>query len=108
MSVRLYVGNLPFSASEADVTSLFSKIGTVAGVQLIHDKITGQPRGFGFVEMGSPTEAQAAVTKLHGSDFNGRTLTVNEARPMEPRPPRDGQPRRQFAETSSSSRQRRY
>jgi cold-inducible RNA-binding protein len=89
MSVKLYVGNLPFTASESEITDLFAQVGNVARVQLIHDKMTGRPRGFGFVEMSTQEEAQAAISRFNGNDFNGRSLTVNEARPMEPRAPRE-------------------
>ena len=85
MSVKLYVGNLPFSMTENDLTDLFAQAGNVARVQLINDRVTGRPRGFGFVEMGTAEEAQAAIAKFHGQEINGRALTVNEARPMEPR-----------------------
>ena len=85
MSVKLYVGNLPFSMTENDLTDLFAQAGNVARVQMINDRVTGRPRGFGFVEMGTAEEAQAAIAKFHGQEVNGRALTVNEARPMEPR-----------------------
>jgi hypothetical protein len=85
MSVKLYVGNLPFSMTENDLTDLFAQAGNVARVQMINDRVTGRPRGFGFVEMGTPDEAQAAIAKFHGQEINGRALTVNEARPMEQR-----------------------
>src|ERR1700728_5409943 len=85
MSVKLYVGNLPFSMTENDLTDLFAQAGNVARVQMINDRVTGRPRGFGFVEMGTAEEAQAAIAKFHGQEINGRALTVNEARPMEPR-----------------------
>ena len=85
MSVKLYVGNLPFSMTENDLTDLFAQAGNVARVQMINDRVTGRPRGFGFVEMGTADEAQAAIAKFHGQEINGRALTVNEARPMEQR-----------------------
>jgi hypothetical protein len=85
MSVKLYVGNLPFSMTENDLTDLFAQAGNVARVQMINDRVTGRPRGFGFVEMGTAEEAQAAIAKFHGQEINGRALTVNEARPMEQR-----------------------
>jgi len=81
MSVKLYVGNLPFSMTENDLTDLFAQAGNVARVQMINDRVTGRPRGFGFVEMGTAEEAQAAIAKFHGQEINGRALTVNEARP---------------------------
>ena len=86
MANNIYVGNLPFSANEDEVRDLFSSYGDVASVKLINDRETGRPRGFGFVEMtaGGPE----AVEALDGSQFGGRTLKVNEARPRESRPPR--------------------
>lgn len=91
MSTNIYVGNLPFSATVEEVRDLFEAHGTVESVNLITDRETGRLRGFGFVEMSSDAEASAAIAALHGSQFKGRTLTVNEARP---RPQRDsGGPR---------------
>ncbi len=80
MSKRIYVGNLPFSASEADVRSLFEQHGTVHSVNLIEDRDTGRPRGFGFVEMDDEA-ADEAISSLNGQDMDGRNLNVNEARP---------------------------
>ena len=81
MGQRLYVGNLPFSADEEQVRELFAQNDrTVHEVKLITDRDTGRPRGFGFVEMGSGDEADAAIRELNGTDFGGRALTVNEAR----------------------------
>ena len=82
----LYVGNLPFNATEADVKSLFERHGTVESVKLINDRETGKPRGFGFVDM-PPNEALAAIQALNGFQMNGRPLRVNEAqeRPQRPR-----------------------
>ena len=85
MGSKLYVGGLPYSATEQQLNDLFGAHGTVASARIIADKFTGQSRGFGFVEMSSDSEAQAAITALNGSDMGGRTLTVNEARPQEPR-----------------------
>lgn len=79
MSKKIYVGNLPFSASEADLRTLFSEFGTVDSVDLITDRQTGQPRGFGFVEMSSG--ADEAIQGLHAKEMDGRALSVNEARP---------------------------
>lgn len=84
---KLYVGNLPFTASETELEQLFSQHGTVASVALITDRDTGRPRGFGFVEMANDDEANTAIEALNGQDFGGRALTVNEARQ---RPPRSG------------------
>ncbi|MEM1250284.1 MAG: RNA-binding protein [Acidobacteriota bacterium] len=84
MAVRIYVGNLPYQATEDEIRELFSEHGAVDSVSLITDRETGRPRGFGFVEMS--TGGEEAISVLHGKDFGGRTLTVNEARPREPRP----------------------
>ena len=81
MGTRLYVGNLPFSADENQIRDLFGQNDrTVVEVKLITDRDTGRPRGFGFVEMGSDEEAEGAINELNGYSFDGRTLTVNEAR----------------------------
>ena len=85
MGSKVYVGGLPYSATEAEVEALFAEHGTVESARVITDKYTGQSRGFGFVEMSTPEEAQAAINALHSSDMGGRTLTVNEAKPMAPR-----------------------
>jgi RNA recognition motif-containing protein len=76
---KLYVGNLPFSATEEDITAKFSACGTVESAKLITDRDTGRSKGFGFVEMSSDSEAQAAIDKLNGQDYGGRPMTVNEA-----------------------------
>ena len=86
MEAKLYVGNLPFSAGDADLQSLFAQAGTVKSAQVIKDRASGRSKGFGFDEMSSPDEAQGASTMFHGKDFNGRALTVNLARPREERP----------------------
>jgi RNA recognition motif-containing protein len=83
--VNIYVGNLSWSCTNDDLMQLFSQHGTVARAQVILDRETGRSRGFGFVEMANPDEASAAVAALNNSDFQGRPLTVNEARPREPR-----------------------
>ena len=85
MGSKVYVGGLPYSATEAEVETLFAEHGTVESARVITDKYTGQSRGFGFVEMSTPEEAQAAISDLHSSEMGGRTLTVNEAKPMAPR-----------------------
>jgi len=85
MGSKIYVGGLPYSATEQELSELFGKHGSVASARIITDKFTGQARGFGFVEMSSDSEAQAAITALNGAEMGGRTLTVNEARPPEPR-----------------------
>ena len=85
MSKRIYVGGLPFSTTEAEMNTLFATYGAVSSAKLITDRESGQSRGFGFVEMANDAEALTAMEKLNGSDFGGRKLTINEARPMEPR-----------------------
>lgn len=85
MGSKLFVGGLPYAATEQELTDLFGQHGAVASAQIVTDKFTGQSRGFGFVEMASPAEAQAAINALNGSQFGGRSLTVNEAKPREPR-----------------------
>lgn len=86
MENKLYVGNLPYTATEDDLKTHFSQAGTVTSVALITDRATGRAKGFGFVEMATGEEAQKAITMLHGQDFMGRTITVNVARPREERP----------------------
>ena len=90
MDQKLYVGGLPYSVTEEQLQELFSAHGTVESARVIADKYTGQSRGFGFVDMSSPAEAQQAIKALHGSQLLGRTLVVNEARPQEQRPNRNG------------------
>jgi RNA recognition motif-containing protein len=85
MGSKIYVGGLPYSTTEQQLSDLFAVHGAVASSRIITDKFTGQSRGFGFVEMSSEAEAQAAITALNGTELGGRTLTVNEARPQEPR-----------------------
>ncbi len=81
MSRRIYVGNLPFQATEQDVTALFGQVGAVESVNLITDRDTGRSKGFAFVEMGDE-DAEKAITQLNGTELNGRSLVVNEARPQ--------------------------
>jgi len=85
MGSKIYVGGLPYSTTEQQLSDLFAVHGAVASARIITDKFTGQSRGFGFVEMSSDSEAQAAIAALNGTQLGGRTLTVNEARPQEPR-----------------------
>ena len=85
MGKKLYVGNLAFSTTEEALTDAFSECGTVESAKIITDRDTGRSKGFGFVEMSSDTEAQATIEKFDGHDFDGRSIKVNEARPMEPR-----------------------
>ncbi|MCW3054310.1 MAG: rbpB [Chthonomonadales bacterium] len=86
MATRIYVGGLPYSATEEELSNLFSSHGTVSSASVITDKYTGQAKGFGFVEMGTNEEAQSAINTLNGTLMGGRTLTVNEAKPREDRP----------------------
>jgi cold-inducible RNA-binding protein len=86
MEAKLYVGNLPYTTVDADLENLFSQAGTVKSAQVIKDRVSGRSKGFGFVEMSSPDEAQNAINKFNGQDFSGRALTVNLARPREDRP----------------------
>jgi len=86
MENKLYVGNLPYTATEDDLKNHFSQAGTVTSTALIKDRATGRAKGFGFVEMASAEEAQKAISMFNGQEFMGRTLTVNVARPCEERP----------------------
>ncbi len=90
MAKKLYVGGLPYSTNEQALREAFSQAGTVESATIIIDRMSGRSKGFGFVEMASDEEAQAAIDMWNGKEFEGRTLTVNEARPMEARPPRTG------------------
>ena len=85
MGKRIYVGNLAYSVNNSDLEQLFAPHGTVASAQVLMDRDTGRSKGFGFVEMDSSDQAQAAISALNGQDVNGRALTVNEARPREER-----------------------
>ena len=85
MSMKLYVGNLAFQTSSNDLQQLFAQAGTVESASVIEDRDTGRSRGFGFVEMSSKEEGEAAISQFNGKEFNGRNLTVNEARPREDR-----------------------
>ena len=86
MGSKLYVGNLSYDTTSSDVEQLFAQHGTVQSAEVIQDRETGQSKGFGFVQMGSDAEAQAAITALNGQQVEGRALTVNEAKPREDRP----------------------
>ena len=90
MSTKLFVGNLSFNATDQQLRDLFGAHGTVQEVDVIKDKFSGRPRGFGFVTMETKEAADAAIKALNGKDIDGRALTVNEARPREERPPRSG------------------
>src|SRR3954451_16568576 len=85
MGTRLYVGNLSYQVDSSELQQLFAQHGTVASAEVISDKLTGRSKGFGFVEMGSEDEAQAAIAALNGQEHGGRALTVNEAKPREER-----------------------
>ena len=90
MGTKLYVGGLPYTVSEDELTEAFAKAGAVTSAKIIMDKFSGRSKGFGFVEMASEEEAKAAMEMWHEKELGGRSLTVNEARPMEPRPPQSG------------------
>jgi len=90
MSIKLYVGNLSFQTSSADLQELFAQAGTVESATVVEDRDTGRSRGFGFVEMSSKEEGEAAIAQFNGKELNGRSLTVNEARPREDRGGRGG------------------
>jgi len=90
MGNKLYVGNLPYSFRDEDLQQAFSAYGSVSSAKVMMERDTGRSKGFGFVEMGSDAEAQAAIGGMNGQQFGGRGLVVNEARPMEARPPRSG------------------
>ncbi len=95
MNAKLFVGNLSYNTTENALHDAFAAIGTVVEANLMVDRMTGRPRGFGFVTMGSPEEAQKAVEAMHGQQLDGRALTVNIARPREERPAGGGRgPRR--------------
>ncbi len=90
MGNKLYVGNLPYSFRDEDLQQAFAAHGTVSSAKVMMERDTGRSKGFGFVEMGSDAEAQAAISGMNGQQYGGRGLVVNEARPMEARPPRSG------------------
>ncbi|MBF0208573.1 MAG: RNA-binding protein [Oligoflexia bacterium] len=105
MGKKLYVGNLPFSATEQFLADTFSQCGTVESAKIIFDRDTGRSKGFGFIEMSNEAEAAAAISKFNGADCDGRTMTVNEAKPMAPR---DGGGRGGFGGGGGGGRGRRY
>ncbi len=90
MGNKLYVGNLPYSVRDSDLAQAFGQFGSVTSAKVMMERDTGRSKGFGFVEMGSDAEAQAAIQGMNGQALGGRNVVVNEARPMEPRPPRSG------------------
>ncbi len=85
MAIKLYVGNLSFSTTDEDLARMFESSGTVQSASIVMDRETGRSRGFGFVEMANRSEGESAIETMHGKEVNGRTLTVNEARPREER-----------------------
>ena len=90
MGNKLYIGNLPYSVGDSDLEQAFGQFGAVSSAKVMMDRETGRSKGFGFVEMGSDPEAQAAISGMNGQSLGGRSVVVNEARPMESRPPRSG------------------
>ncbi len=90
MGNKLYVGNLPYSVRDSDLEQSFGQFGAVTSAKVMMERDTGRSKGFGFVEMGSDAEAQAAIAGMNGQSLGGRSCVVNEARPMEARPPRTG------------------
>lgn len=90
MGNKLYVGNLAYSVRDGDLEQAFAQFGSVTSAKVMMERDTGRSKGFGFVEMGSDAEAQAAINGMNGQPLGGRSIVVNEARPMEPRPPRTG------------------
>lgn len=90
MGNKLYVGNLPYSVRDADLEQAFAAFGAVTSAKVMMERDTGRSKGFGFVEMGSDEDAQAAINGMNGQSLGGRSVVVNEARPLEPRPPRSG------------------
>lgn len=111
MSTKLFVGNLSFKTTENDLQDAFAAHGTVVETNLMMDRVTGRPRGFGFVTMSTPEEAQKAIEAMNGKPLDGRDLTVNIARPREERPPGGGGgggrgPRREFGGGNGGGRNR--
>jgi len=90
MGNKLYVGNLPYTVRDEDLQQSFGQYGAVTSAKVMMERDTGRSKGFGFVEMGNDAEAQAAIAGMNGQSLGGRSITVNEARPMEARPPRSG------------------
>ncbi len=90
MATKLYVGGLPYTTTQDALQAAFAQAGSVTSATIIMDRMSGRSKGFGFVEMATEEEAQKAIEMFNGKDFEGRTLTVNEARPLEPRAPRSG------------------
>jgi cold-inducible RNA-binding protein len=110
MNTKLFVGNLSFNTTENDLHDAFAAHGTVVEANLMVDRMSGRPRGFGFVTMGTPEEAQKAIEAMNGASLDGRSITVNIARPKEDRPPGGGGrgPRRDFGGGGGGGRRERY
>jgi RNA recognition motif-containing protein len=108
MSAKLFVGNLSFNTTENDLQDAFAAHGTVVETNLMMDRVSGRPRGFGFVTMSSPEEAQKAIEALNGKEIDGRALTVNIARPREERPGGGGGGRREFGGGGGGGGRREY
>lgn len=106
MSSKLFVGNLSFKTTENELQDAFAAYGTVLEANLMMDRATGRPRGFGFITMSTPEEAEKAIEALHGKDLGGRALTVNIARPREERPAGGGGGRRDFGGGRGGGRDR--
>jgi RNA recognition motif-containing protein len=106
MTSKVYVGGLPYAATETQLTTLFATHGTVESARVISDKLTGRSRGFAFVEMSTPEEAQAAITALNGMQMDGRFLTVSQAKPLQARPGGGGRSSAFRRESDSDHRSR--
>src|SRR6266581_3827107 len=108
MSNKLFVGNLSFNVTENDLQDAFAAHGTVLETNIMMDRATGRPRGFAFVTMSSPEEAQKAISAMNGAALDGRNLTVNEAKPREERPSGGGGGRREYSGGGGAGRRNRY
>lgn len=108
MSIKLYVGGLPYSVTDQELNDFFKEQGEVTSAVVIMDKFSGRSKGFGFVEMADNEAGQNAIKNLDGKDFGGRSITVNEARPQEDRRPSNGGGRRNFGGNNDNNNRRRY
>ncbi len=104
MAKKLYVGGISYSTSDQALKDAFAQVGEVTSATIIMDKMTGRSKGFGFVEMANDADADKAIEKWNGQELDGRKLTVNEARPMEPRAPREGGSRGGFGNSDRGGR----
>lgn len=104
MAKKLYVGGISYSTSDSALKDAFAQVGEVTSATIIMDKVTGRSKGFGFVEMANDADADAAIAKWNGQELDGRKLTVNEARPMEPRAPREGGSRGGYGNSNGGDR----